>query len=126
MLRIFVDEGPRLEMLLRRLREQEHKEGPTPYLDTLLAAFPPRERAEQHSWSPLQQGALDPLSPRELEVLGQLSRGASNYEIAQALVITVETVKRHVGNILGKLRVNNRTQAGARARKLGLLADEAP
>ncbi len=124
--RIFVDEGPRLEMLLRRLREQEHKEGPTPYLDTLLAAFPPRERAEQHSWSPLQQGVLDPLSPRELEVLGQLSRGDSNYEIAQALVITVETVKRHVGNILGKLRVNNRTQAGAQARKLGLLADEAP
>ena len=124
--RIFVDEGPRLEMLLRRLREQEHKEGPTPYLDTLLAAFPPRERAEQHSWSPLQQGVLDPLSQRELEVLGQLSRGASNYEIAQALVITVETVKRHVGNILGKLRVNNRTQAGARARMLGLLADESP
>ena len=124
--RLFVDEGPLLETLLGRLRERERRRGPTPYMDTLLAAFPPREQAEQPPVSARKPGWLNPLSPRELEVLQQLSRGASNQEIAKMLVITVETVKRHVGHILGKLRVNNRTQAGVRARTLGLLADKDP
>ena len=124
--RLFVEEGPLMEMLTRRLREQERRRGPTPYLDMLLAAFPPHEQAEQPLLSARKPGWLDPLSTRELEVLQQLARGASNQEIAKALVITVETVKRHVSNILGKLQVNNRVQAGMRARTLGLLTDEAP
>jgi LuxR family maltose regulon positive regulatory protein len=67
------------------------------------------------------QPLLDPLSERELEVLHLLASGASNYEIAEHLVVAVSTVKRHVGNIFSKLPVNNRTQAVARARELGLL-----
>jgi len=71
-----------------------------------------------------QQELLDPLSERELEVLRELTQGASNQEIADRLVIKVDTVKRHVSNILGKLGVSNRTQAVAQARRLGLLSDE--
>lgn len=120
--RLFVDEGPLMQMLLSRLQERERKHTPTPYLDTLLAAFPSHEQAEQRTWSQSQQGLLDPLSTRELEVLHQLARGASNLEIADTLVITVDTVKRHVGNILGKLQVSNRIQAVVHARSLGLLS----
>ncbi|BCL83736.1 LuxR family transcriptional regulator [Ktedonobacteria bacterium brp13] len=117
----FVDEGPRLAALLARLRKQPQEEEHVPYLDTLLAAFP-REgvRAKPQP----QPGLLDPLSARELEVLRELACGATNQEVAETLVLSVQTVKRHVGNIFGKLEVNNRTQAVARARKLGLLSDE--
>ncbi len=64
---------------------------------------------------------LDPLSERELEVLGLIAAGLSNREIAERLFITVGTVKRHAHNLYGKLRVNNRTQAVAQARELGML-----
>ena len=59
-----------------------------------------------------QRGADDPkLTPRELEVLRLLGRGARNKDIAKELHIVERTVKIHVGNILGKLNVTNRTEA---------------
>jgi NarL family two-component system response regulator LiaR len=58
-----------------------------------------------------RRGPLDQLSPRELEVLGVLSRGRSNRQIAQALSISEETVKAHVSSILAKLQLTDRTQA---------------
>jgi LuxR family maltose regulon positive regulatory protein len=61
------------------------------------------------------------LSPREREVLLLLGTGASNQEIANQLIITLGTVKRHVNTILAALHVSNRTQAVARARELALL-----
>jgi LuxR family transcriptional regulator, maltose regulon positive regulatory protein len=70
------------------------------------------------------QPLLDPLSERELEVLQLLARGASNQEIATALVVAPGTVKLHVSHILSKLAVNSRTRAILRARDLGLLPDE--
>jgi DNA-binding NarL/FixJ family response regulator len=63
---------------------------------------------------------IEPLSKREYEVLAVLVRGASNQEIACALTITHNTVKRHVKTILAKLGVNNRTQAVAYALQRGL------
>ncbi len=63
------------------------------------------------------------LTPRELEVLTLLGQGARNKEIAQTLVIAERTVKIHVGNILGKLNVSNRTEAVAVAMRMGLLND---
>jgi LuxR family maltose regulon positive regulatory protein len=62
-----------------------------------------------------------PLTSRELEVLGLLAAGRSNPAIAEELVITLDTVKRHVTHILDKLGAANRTQAVTRARELGLL-----
>ena len=70
------------------------------------------------------QPLLDPLSERELDVLRLLARGASNQEIAESLVVAVNTVKHHVSTILSKLGVGNRTHAVAQARSLGLLPDE--
>lgn len=63
----------------------------------------------------------DQLTPREHEVLQLLSQGQTNREIAQALIISVGTVKVHVEHILGKLGVNDRTHAAVRAFELGLL-----
>jgi LuxR family maltose regulon positive regulatory protein len=130
-IRIFVDEDTAMANLLSRLREQERRKGPTPYLDTLLAAFSPGSTThklprmlEQSRGRPMEQQLVEPLSERELEVLHLLAQGNSNQEIAEVLVIALDTVKRHVTHIFEKLGVHNRVQAVARARALGLLSDE--
>ena len=64
---------------------------------------------------------IEPLTPREMEVLLLIAAGESNQAIAEKLIITVRTVKKHAGNIFGKLNVHSRTQAAARAREIGLL-----
>ena len=107
-IRSFVDEGAPMAALLTILREQERKHGPTPYLDNVLAAFAQEEEAVQATPAPLLP---DRISPREHEVLHLLAQGCSNQEIAETLVVTVETVKRHVSSLLSKLGVDNRTQA---------------
>ncbi|HKF37727.1 MAG TPA: LuxR C-terminal-related transcriptional regulator, partial [Ktedonobacteraceae bacterium] len=71
-----------------------------------------------------EQPLLDPLSQRELEVLQLVAGGASNQEIATALVVAPGTVKLHVSHILSKLGVKSRTRAILRARDLGLLPGE--
>ncbi|MAU01877.1 MAG: DNA-binding response regulator [Anaerolineaceae bacterium] len=68
-----------------------------------------------------QQNLVEPLSERELEILGVLATGASNREIANELFITEGTVKNHVTNILGKLGVRDRTQAALKAKDMGLI-----
>ena len=64
---------------------------------------------------------LEPLSQREIEVLRLIAAGHSNQEIAQALIISVGTVKRHINHIYAKLDVTSRTQASVKARELRLL-----
>jgi LuxR family maltose regulon positive regulatory protein len=64
---------------------------------------------------------IEPLSERELEALRLVATGLSNKEIANTLMISVTTVKKHLQNIYGKLDVHSRTQAVDRARNLGLL-----
>ncbi|GHO62172.1 hypothetical protein KSC_010640 [Ktedonobacter sp. SOSP1-52] len=73
----------------------------------------PRETAKQ--------ALLEPLSGREIEVLGLIAEGFSNNEIARRLVLSVGTVKVHTRNIYGKLGVGSRTQALAQATRLNLL-----
>ncbi|MBI2940905.1 MAG: helix-turn-helix transcriptional regulator [Chloroflexi bacterium] len=113
--RLFVDLGPAMAALLH----EAHARGLSPdYLTRLLAAFGAARPVSVPTSSPL----VDPLSAREIEVLRLVAAGLSNREIADALVIAVGTVKRHVATVYEKLGVNSRTQALARARELRLLA----
>ena len=63
----------------------------------------------------------DPLSERELEVLGLLATGKTNSEVARDLFVSLGTVKSHTGNIYRKLGARNRAEALARARELRLI-----
>lgn len=69
---------------------------------------------------PKETSTNDALTQREMEILSYLARGYSNQEIAQELVISIRTVATHVGNILGKLHLANRTQAALYAIDLGI------
>ena len=66
-------------------------------------------------------GLAEALTARELEVLGMLAAGRSNQVIASELVVTLDTVKKHVSHVMDKLGAANRTEAVARARELGLI-----
>lgn len=63
----------------------------------------------------------EPLSPREMEILRLVAKGASNRDIAETLVIAEGTVKNHLTNILGKLSVRDRMQAVLKAKEYGLI-----
>jgi predicted ATPase/DNA-binding CsgD family transcriptional regulator len=73
---------------------------------------------------PTDEHGRPPLTQREIEVIKLVADGLSNQEIADALVITVHTVKVHLKHIFAKLETNKRTQAVAHAREIGLLRDE--
>jgi LuxR family maltose regulon positive regulatory protein len=112
--RTFVDEGPPMVRLLVKAAGQ----GVMPdYTAKLLSAF----GVEQQDDPPPLQPLIDPLSPRELEVLHLLAKGLSNREISERLFLAVDTVKGHNYRIYGKLQVKRRTEAVARGRELGLL-----
>jgi LuxR family transcriptional regulator, maltose regulon positive regulatory protein len=130
-LRVFVDEGAPMAALLGRLAAAQRagrvavvRGVPPDYLDRLTDAF-------AHQGASIDQprgriaaappGLVAPLSARELEVLGLLAAGRSNQAIAEELVITLDTVKRHVTHLLDKLGAANRTQAVTRAQELRLL-----
>ncbi|WP_420645252.1 LuxR C-terminal-related transcriptional regulator [Candidatus Leptofilum sp.] len=83
------------------------------YVRTILTHCDP----EQAQPSPI----IQPLSPREMEVLHHLAAGRSNREIANEMILSLNTIKAHTRRLYAKLDVNNRTQAVARARSLHLL-----
>jgi LuxR family transcriptional regulator, maltose regulon positive regulatory protein len=112
--RVFVDEGAPMARLLRRMLARAPA---SEYIGRLLEAFGESVKIE----SPVTSKLINPLSPRELEVLRLIIDGATNKEIADELVLTVNTVKRHISNIFDKLQVSNRAQAIAQARELNLL-----
>jgi LuxR family maltose regulon positive regulatory protein len=125
--RVFADEGAPMARLLGRLAAAQHTGQAAPagaippgYLDRLALAFQPGS-ARPAPRTAAVAGPTEPLSARELEVLGLLAAGKSNQQIADELVVVLDTVKKHVGHILDKLSAANRTQAVARARALGLL-----
>lgn len=98
--------------------------------EVLLAAVRAAGRGEPYldpqTAHALQDADADEaLSAREQEVLEWMARGRTNREIADALVISEQTVKSHVGSILSKLGMENRTQAVAVARRRGWLREDA-
>jgi LuxR family maltose regulon positive regulatory protein len=129
--RVFADEGAPMAPLLGRLAAAQRTgrvvfPAPVPqrYLERLVRAFQPAAPTDTAPGATSENerpGLAEPLSRRELEVLRLLAAGKSNQQIADELVVTLATVKSHVGHILGKLAAANRTQAVARARVLGLL-----
>ena len=64
---------------------------------------------------------LEPLSQREIEVLGLIDQGLANKEIAQKLSLAPATVKAHIRNLYGKIQAKSRTEALSKARAIGLL-----
>ena len=125
--RIFVDEGPPLGHLLYEAATR----GIAPdYVGKILNIFLAEEQGSggteakestSASLHPRSSALIEPLSEREFEVLHLIAEGLTNSEIASRLFLTVNTVKAHNHNIYGKLGVNTRTKAVARARALGLL-----
>jgi LuxR family maltose regulon positive regulatory protein len=114
--RIFTDEGKRLLHLLEQYRSQIH--APRSYFDRILKILRNEGSQPVPALPPTSHG-LAPLTRRELDILELIAAGKSNQEIAQERVLTLNTVKKHVANILSKLGVANRTQAVMLARKSG-------
>jgi LuxR family transcriptional regulator, maltose regulon positive regulatory protein len=117
-IRLFLDEGPPMVALLRQA--QKHKVAPE-YLMTLLEAAGEPSGTDSDLPALRSSPLVEPLTARESEVLRLLMDGASNREIAASLVLSINTVKKHILNLCGKLGVQSRTQAIARARTLNLL-----
>ena len=112
--RAFVDEGPPMASLLKACAKQ----GAAPaYVRRLLAAL-----TAPDGDAPVQQGLIEPLSVRELELLRLLGTDLNGPGIARELVVSLNTVRTHTKNIYAKLGVNNRRAAVRRAAELGLLS----
>ncbi|HEY7350040.1 MAG TPA: LuxR C-terminal-related transcriptional regulator [Ktedonobacterales bacterium] len=118
-IRLFVDEGRPMAQLLSKAAAL----GRMPdYIGKLLAVckVEAQKSANPSPRSPAQP-LIEPLSRRELEVLRLIAQGLSNDEISERLFLALDTVKGHNRKIFGKLQVQRRTEAVARARELDLL-----
>lgn len=118
-IRLFVDEGEAMAELLSAVAVRAVKPD---YVGRLLAAFKGERQAGRPAASvPASSLLIDPLSPRELEILHLISLGLSNREIGARLFLALDTIKGHNRKIFDKLQVQSRTEAIARAREQGLL-----
>ena len=117
-LRLFLDAGEQMAILLRSLLPQLHDQPLLAYIRALLSAFPvQQQRGTQTLASPL----VEPLSPQEMRVLRLLVQHRSNADIADALVVSVNTVRTQVQSIYRKLGVHTRSAASEVARELHLI-----
>ena len=123
--RIFVDEGEAMRLLIeKQSRNRDHPL--SGYADKLLAAFTQPVAAPKSAHPPSEirskskSDMIEPLSERELEVLKLLRSELSGPEIAQQLIVSLNTLRTHTKNIFNKLGVNNRRAAIRRAEELDL------
>jgi LuxR family maltose regulon positive regulatory protein len=124
--RIFVGAGPPMKSLLTAVIK---KRGESDYVRRLLAAYadddgpvsttPPGGPAPRHG-----QGLVEPLSERELDVLGLLATDLDGPDIARRLFVSVNTMRSHTRSIYAKLGVNSRRAAVSRAEELGLVSHD--
>ncbi|TFG61715.1 MAG: hypothetical protein E4H36_09765, partial [Spirochaetales bacterium] len=123
--RAFADEMPGLLPLFEKMRETDPR-----FTDAVMAAHRAEKVVSQTGSTgrsvPSFHGTrgeppVEPLTERELDVLRLVANGLSNAGIAEALFVSVGTVKKHLNNIFGKLDAGNRTQAVVRARELNLI-----
>jgi len=122
-LRIFLDEGQPMQMLLAKGLAHAGAGPLREYAIHLLSQFDAEQQpitAAQEKASPAGN-LVEPLSQRELDVLRLVAQGLSNHEISERLFLALDTVKGHNRSIFDKLQVQRRTEAVARARELGLL-----
>jgi LuxR family maltose regulon positive regulatory protein len=123
--RMFVDAGEPVGELLRQAAARGIA---VEYANRLLAALQGETKDERRKMdadsSPVTRPSsslVEPLSEREIEVLRLLTTSLSSTEIAEELVISVNTVRSHIKSIYGKLDVHSRYKALARAKELNLL-----
>ncbi|MFZ5933784.1 LuxR C-terminal-related transcriptional regulator [Pseudomonas sp. HS6-2] len=105
------------QLLLPSVRERLGLKAPTPSREQLNALFRPLLASKEHAASAL----IVPLSRRELEVLQRMARGQNNGQIAEAMFISLSTVKTHINNLFRKLDVADRDSALCSAHELQLL-----
>jgi LuxR family maltose regulon positive regulatory protein len=139
-IRTFIDLGTSMHWLLLDFRDgltcqpaDEQQRRLLAYVDQLIGEFAPLPQTANSLLHPahpptptpgalrVPQPLIEPLTARELQVLQLMAAGHSNREMAQLLVVSLGTVKKHLNNIFGKLSTTSRTQAIARARELQLL-----
>ncbi len=118
---IFVSKGKPVADLLGKIVATKKQDHDTTKAGFSLAYAKKISTAFKAATPPKTEDFMDPISERELEVLQLIAAGLSNREIAEKLYISLNTVKTHTKNINGKLNVNSRIKAAARAKELGLL-----
>lgn len=115
--RLFLETSETVVDLLQMM-QGKHEE----YVSELLAAFNGQqvEAGDDAVRRPGGEGLIEPLTEREMEVLRLMCEGYSNQDIADEMIVSVNTVKKHTSNIYGKLGVRNRAQAVLRAKEIEL------
>ncbi|GHO80554.1 HTH-type transcriptional regulator MalT [Ktedonobacter sp. SOSP1-85] len=116
--RLFLDAGEQMAILLRSLLPHVHEQSLLAYMRALLSAFPAQQ---QDGTQTLASSLVEPLSPQEKRVLRLLVQQRSNADIANELVVSVNTVRTQVQSIYAKLGVHTRHAASEVARELHLV-----
>ncbi|MBN1266151.1 MAG: response regulator transcription factor [Anaerolineales bacterium] len=116
-MRLYVEAGKEAYRLIHSASPGSQ---PSKWLQNVLAAFTKFDSSSGED-TLFMENEVETLSKRELEVLVCISEGCTNQQIAERLVVSLNTVKKHTSNIYSKLGVRSRTQAIAAGREKGFI-----